>query len=161
MIQQRRAAGGHADQVDPDLAVVFLAQPTVVLPIDTGAVIALLGEAALVDHADRAHGIGRRGGGQLVGEDRLDLGLDVVVIPGGGVEELLQGRDPAIAHQQGDGFDALAFGAGHQPLHIDVGVVLGLILAEEGSEPLVKLGQPLGRGAHVVRGHGVLLLTAA
>jgi len=28
-------------------------------------------------------------------------------------------------------------------------------------EPLVKLGQPLGRSAHILRGHGVLLLTAA
>ncbi len=161
MIQQRRAAGCQCDQEDPDLAVVFLAQPTVVLPIDAGTVIPLLGEAALVDHADDAHGIGRRGGGQLLGKDLLDLGLDVVVIPGGGVEELLQGRDPAIAHQQGDRFDALAFGAGHQPLHIDVGMVLGPVLAEEGSEPLVKLGQPLGRGAHILRGHGVRLLTAA
>ncbi len=84
----------------------------------------------------------------------LDLGLDVVVRPGGGVDELLQARDVAVADQQGDRLDALALGADHQPLEVVVGVVLGLLLAEERGEALVELDQLLGRGAHVVRCHG-------
>jgi hypothetical protein len=162
MIQQRAAAGRHSHQEDPDLAVVFLAQAAVVLPIDAGTVVALLGEATLVDHADDAHRRVRHGGGQLLGENLLDLELDIGVIPRRTVDELLQGRDPTIAHMKGDGLDALVFGLGkdHQPFHIGVGMVLGSVLAEEGSEAVVKLGQPLGGGAHVVRGQGVPLRTA-
>ena len=58
------------------MAVVFLAQPTVVLPIDAGTVVALLGEAALVDDPDDTHGAGCDTGGQVVGEDPLDLDLE-------------------------------------------------------------------------------------
>ena len=64
-----------------------------------------------------------------------------------------------MADEQGDRLDALALGADHQPLDVVVGVVLGLLLAEERGEPLVELDQLLGRGAHVVRCHGGSLLT--
>jgi hypothetical protein len=40
-------------------------------------------------------------------------------------------------------------------------MVLGFVLADEGSEPFVKRSEPLGRGAHALRGHGVDLPTAA
>ncbi len=59
-----------------------------------------------------------------------------------------------MADEQGDRLDALALGADHQALDVVVGVVLGLLLAEERGEPLVELDQSLGRGAHVVRCHG-------
>ena len=121
--------------------------------------IALLGEAALVDDADDADGRAGGRGDQLVGEDGLDLGLDVVVVPGGDVDELLQAGDVAVADDQGDRLDALAVGADHQPFDVVVGVVLGLLLAEERGEPLVELDQSLGRGAHVVLGHGGSLPT--
>ena len=161
MVQQRRAAGGDAHEEDPDLAVVLLAEPAVVLPGHAGAVIALLGEAALVDHPDRADRAAGGGGDQFVGEDGLDLGLDVVVVPGGDVDELLQRRDLAVADVQGDRLDALALGADHQPFDVGVGVILSLFLAEQGGEPLVELDQPLGRGAHFVLGHGGCLHTVA
>ena len=161
MIQQRRAAGGDAHQEDPDLAVVFLAEPAVVLPRHAGTVIALLGEAALVDDPDDTDRAVRGGGDQLLGEDGLDLGLDVVVVPGGDVDELLHRGDVAVADVQGDRLDALALGADHQPFDVGVGVVLGLLLAEEGSESLVELDQSLGRGAHFVLGHGGSLQTVA
>ena len=77
----------------------------------------------------------------------LKLGLDVVVVPRGDVDELLQRRDLAVADVQGDRLDALSLGADHQPFDIGVGVVLSLFLAEQGGEPLVELDQPLGRGA--------------
>jgi hypothetical protein len=148
-------------QEDPDLAVVLLAQPAVVLPGHAGAVIPLLGEAALVDHPDGADRAAHSGGDQFVGEDRLDLGLHRVVIPGGAVDELLQRRHLAVADIQGDRLDALALGADHQPLDVGVGVILGLLLAEQGGEALVELDQSLGRGAHVVLGHGACLHTVA
>ena len=124
------------------------------LPRHAGTVIALLGEAALVDDPDDADRAAGGRGDQLVGEDGLDLGLHVVVIPGGDVDELLQRGDLAVADVQGDRLDALALGADHQPLDVVVGVVLRLLLAEEGGESLVELDQSLGRGAHVVLGHG-------
>ena len=83
MIQQRRAAGGDAHEEDPDLAVVLLAEPAVVLPVHAGTVLPLLGEAALVDHPDRADRAADSGGDQLVGEHGLDLGLDVARDPRG------------------------------------------------------------------------------
>ena len=89
----------------------------------------------------------------------LGLGHHVVVRPGGGADELLQARDVAVADQQGDRLDALALGADHQPLEVVVGVVLGLLLAEERGEPLVEVDQLFGRGAHVVRCHGGSLPT--
>ena len=64
-----------------------------------------------------------------------------------------------VPTQQGDRLDALALGAAQEPLEVGVGVVLGLLLAEEGGESLVELDQLLGRGAHVVRCHGSSLLT--
>jgi hypothetical protein len=59
-----------------------------------------------------------------------------------------------VADQQGDRLDALAVGADHQPLDVVIGMILGLLLAEERGEPLVEVDQSLGRGAHVVRCHG-------
>ena len=41
------------------------------------------------------------------------------------------------------------------------GVVLRLLLAEEGSKSLVELDQSLGRGAHFVLGHGGSLQNVA
>ena len=161
VIQQRRAAGSHAHQEDPDLAVVFLAEPAVVLPRHAGTLIALLGEAALVDDPHDTDGGSRGRGGQLLGEDGLDLGLDVGVIPGGDGDELLHRGDVAVADVQRDRLDALAFGADHQPFDVAEGVVLRLLLAEEGSESLVELDQSLGRGAHFVFGHGGSLQNVA
>jgi hypothetical protein len=88
-----------------------------VLPGHTGPLIALLGEAALVDDAhdtDRAVG---GGGDQLVGNVGLDLGLPVRVVPGGESEseELLPSRDLAVADLQDARFAALALGADHPP----------------------------------------------
>ena len=154
MVQQGRATGGDAHQEDADLAVVLLAQAAVVLPSHAGAVVALLGEAALVDHPDHSDRAGGRRRHQLVGEDGLDLGLDVVVTPGRDVDELPKRRDLTVADVQGDRLDALAFGADHQPLDVGIGMILSLFLAEEGGESLVKLNQTLGRGAHFVLGHG-------
>ena len=55
----------------------------------------------------------------------------------------------------------LRLGADHQPFDVVVGVVLGLLLAEEGSKSLVKLDQSFGRGAHFVLGHGGSLQNVA
>ena len=161
MIQQRRAAGGDAHEEDPDLAVVLFAEPAVVLPVHAGTVLPLLGETALVDHPDRADRAADSGGDQVVGEHGLDLGLDVALVPGGDVDELLQRRHPTVADVQGNRLDTLALGADHQPFDVDVSMILSLFLAEQGGEPLVKLDQPLGRGAHFVLGHGGCLPTVA
>jgi len=75
MIQQRRAAGGDAHQEHPDLAVVFLAEPAVVLPAHARAVIALLGEARSRQRSPRHRWGCRRRWGQLVDEQALELGL--------------------------------------------------------------------------------------
>lgn len=161
MVQHRGALGGDAHEEDPDLAVVLLAEPAVVLTGRAGAVIALLGKAALVDHTDRADRAADAGGHQFVGEHGLDLGLHVVVVPGSVVDEFLQGRGASVADVQGDRFDALSLGADHQSLDIDVRMILSLFLAEQGREPLVGLDQPLCRGAHFVLGHGGCLHTVA
>jgi hypothetical protein len=118
-----------------------------------------LAKGRLVDDADDTDGRAGRRGDQFVVEDGLDLGLHVVVLPGGAVDELLEARDVAVADQQGDRLDALAVGADHQALDVVVGVVLGLFLAEERGETLVKVDQSLSRGAHVVRCHGGSLPT--
>ena len=92
VVQQGRPGRGHPDQEDADLAVVLLAEPAVVLPRHPGGVRPLLGEGRLVDDPDGPdRGAGRRGD-QLVGEEGLGLGLDVVVRPGAGADELLQAR---------------------------------------------------------------------
>jgi hypothetical protein len=132
-----------------------------VLPAHPGALVPLLGEAALVDHPDHPDRTPRGSGDQFVGEHGLDLGLHIAVIPRGDVDELLECRDLAVADVQGDRLDALALGADHQPFNVGVGVILSLLLAEQGSEALVKLDQSLGRGAHVVLGHGGSLHTVA
>ena len=80
-------------------------------------------------------------------------------MPGGNGDELLEPGDLPVAGAEGDWLDALTLGAAHQALEVGVGVVLGLLLAEEGGEALVELDQSLGRGAHVVRSHGGSLLT--
>ena len=159
VIEQGVARGRHPDQEDADLAVVLLAEAAVVLPRDPGALGPLLGEARLVDHADGADRRAGRRGDQLVGEGGLDLGLDVVGLPGGDGDELLQPGDLPGAGAQRDRLDALALGAAHQALEVGVGVVLCLFLAEERGEAPVELDQLLGRGAHVVRSHGGSLLT--
>lgn len=123
--------------------------------------MALLGEAALVDHPDRADQAADGGADQFVGEDGLDLGLNGVVIPGGVVDELLQSRDLAVADIQGDRLDALSLGADHQPFDVGVGMILSLFLSEQGGKPLVELDQSLGRGVHFVLGHGGCLHTVA
>jgi hypothetical protein len=125
-----------------------------VLPAHTGAVVPLLGEAALVDHPDHPDRTPRGSGDQVVGEHGLDLGLHIAVIPRGDVDELLECRDLAVADVQGDRLDALALGADHQPFDVGVSVILSLFLAEQGGEPLVELDQALGRGAYFVLGHG-------
>src|SRR3954469_1783583 len=79
VIPQRRAAGGDAHQEDPDLAVVFLAEPAVVLSRHTGTLVALLGEAALVDDPHHTDGAARGGGDQLLGEGGVKFGLHVAV----------------------------------------------------------------------------------
>jgi hypothetical protein len=81
-----------------------------VLTTLAGAVIALPGEAALVDDPHHADTGVDRGGDQLLDEDLVDLGLDVVVTPGGDIDELLQCEDLAVADIEGDRLDALAFG---------------------------------------------------
>ena len=146
MIERGVARGRHPDQEDADLAVVLLAEAAVVLPRDPGALGPLLGEARLVDHADGADRRAGRRGDQLVGEGGLDLGLDVVGLPGGDGDELLQPGDLAGAGAQRDRLDALALGAAHQALEVGVGVVLCLFLAEERGEAPVELDQLLGRG---------------
>ena len=119
MRKQGRSPGSDRREKDPDLAVVFLAQATVVLTGDSRALVALLGKGALVDNAhdsDRAVG---RGGHQLLGEDILKVGLDFFVIPGAAVDELLHCGDIAVAHVQRDRLDTLALGTDHhfaQPL---------------------------------------------
>ena len=159
MIDQGRPGRGHGDQEHADLAVVLLAGPAVVLPGHAGRVHPLLGEGRLVDHPDHAdRGAGRRRG-QFLGEEGLRLGHHVVVVPGGGADELLQARDVAVADQQGDRLDALALGADHQALDVVVGMVLSLGLAEERGESVVEVDQLLGRGADVVRCHGGSLPT--
>src|SRR3954454_10883121 len=154
VVQQRRPGRGHADQEDADLAVVLLAEPAVMLPGHAGGMRPLLGEGRLIDDPDDAdRGAGRRGG-QLVDEEGLGLGLDVVVRPGAGADELLQAGDIAVADQQRDRLDALALGADHQPFDVVISMILGLLLAEERGEPLVEVDELLGRGAHVIRRHG-------
>jgi hypothetical protein len=159
VIEQGGARGRHPDQEDADLAVVLLAEAAVVLPRHPGALGPLLGEGRLVDHADGADRGARRRGDELIGEGGLDLGLDVVIWPGGDGDELLEPGDLPGAGAEGDRLDALALGAAHQALDVGVGVVLGLLLAEERGEALVELDQLLGRGAHIVRSHGGGLLT--
>ena len=129
------------------------------MPRHAGTLIALLGEAALVDDPHDTDRAARGRGDQLLGEDGVNLGLNVFVVPGGDVDELLHRGDLAVADSQGDRLDALAFGADHQPFDIGIGVVLCLLLAEEGSESFVELDQALGRGAHFVLGHGGCLHT--
>src|SRR3954470_13579488 len=124
-----------------------------------GALGPLLGGAGFVDHADGPDGRAGRRGDQLVGEGGLDLGPDVVRLPGGDTDELLEPRDAPVAGAQGDRFDALALGAAHQALEIGIGVALSLFLAEERGGAPVELHELLGRGAHVIRSHGGSLLT--
>src|SRR4051794_35379772 len=70
---------------DGDLAVGFLAQLAAVLTLDTDGVLALLGEAGIVDDEDP------RGAGQGYGHDTAIAPKDLLLVPGALVDELLQG----------------------------------------------------------------------
>src|SRR5271166_1786051 len=89
MRKKGRSPGSDRREKDPDLAVVFLAQATVVLTGDSCALVALLGEGTLVDNANDSDRAACRGGHQLLGDDMLKVGLDIFVIPGAAVDELL------------------------------------------------------------------------
>ena len=159
MCKQGRSPRRDCREKDPDLAVVFLAQASVVLTGDSGALVSLLGKGALVENPNDSDRAACYGGHQLLGEDVLEVGLDFFVIPGAAVDELLHCGDFAVAHVERDRLDALALGTDHQPLDVGEGIVLGLGLAEGWSEPLVEVDQAVGRCAHVVFGHGGSLLT--
>ena len=57
MRKQGRSSGSDRREKDPDLAVVFLAQATVVLTGDSCALVALLGKGTLVDNANDSIGL--------------------------------------------------------------------------------------------------------
>ena len=95
----------------------------------------------------------------MLNEEGLRFGLDVIIRPGRGPDELLEARNLAVADAQRNRLDTLTLGTTHHPLEVGVGVVLRLHLTEEGGELLVELDQLLGRGAHVVRCHGGSVLT--
>jgi hypothetical protein len=99
-----------------------------VLPGHADALGPLLGEGRLIEDADHPGGRGRRRGDQFISEEALEFALDVIVRPGCDVDELLQARDLAGTDIQGDRFDALALGAGQEPLEIGIGMILGLLL---------------------------------
>jgi hypothetical protein len=159
MRQKGHSPGSDRCEKDADLAVVFLAQATVVLTGDSCALIAFLGKGTLVDNANDSDRAACCGGHQLVGEDMLKVGLDIFVIPGAAVDELLHCGDIALAHVQSDRLDTFALGTDHQSLDVGEGIVLSLVLAEAGGKPLVELDQAFGRCAHVVFGHGSSLPT--
>ena len=148
VVQQGDPRGGDADQEDADLAVVLLAQPAVVLPGHAGALGPLLGEGALVEHAHHADRRARRRGGQLIGEDALEFGLDIIVLPGGHGDELLEAGDLAVADAEGDRLDALAFGAAQEALEIGIGMILGLASCRRGG----RIGRGTGRAGRPRRG---------
>jgi hypothetical protein len=94
-----------------------------------------------------------------VGEDDLDLLMDVFVVPGGGGDELLQGVNPAIAEGQRDGLGVLAALVQQQATQVGKGMLLCRPGAEQGSETLVHLLQVRRRCAYLVRRHEGVLLT--
>jgi hypothetical protein len=123
--------------------------------------VALRDEASRGDDTDHATRTGGGGGDQLVGDEGLDLGLPVRVVPGDAGEELLPGRDLAVATVQDARFAALALGADHPPGDGGGSGILGRLVAASGGPSLVKLNQALGRGVPLVLGQGGGLPTAA
>jgi len=127
---------GNAVGCDAELAVLFLAKLAIVLACDPGAVDPLLAKPDSSRTPTTSTGVGTA--------ESANRSVK---------------RDLSGADAEGDRLDGLAPGAAHQPLGVDVGVVLGLLLDERGGEIVKELDQVPGRHVHVGRCHGGSLLT--
>jgi hypothetical protein len=115
MIQQGDSVGGHADQEDANLAVVLLAEPAVVLPRHARGVRPLLGVGTLVDDAQGPDRRAERRREEVVAENGLALGLNVIVLSGGDADEILEPGDLSDAVAQSDRLNALGLGTHISP----------------------------------------------
>ena len=106
---------------DGDLAVGLLAQLAAVLTLHADGVLALLGEAGIVDDEDPP------GAGEGLGHHAAVALEDLLLVPGALVDELLQGLfgvfDVEQLRRPGDAgghrFDALAFAILEQAAEVD------------------------------------------
>ena len=136
-----------ADVVDRDghLAVGLLAQLAAVLVLHTDGVLALLGEAGIVEDEDPL------GAGQGPGQDTAVAVLNLLVVPGALVDELLQSLFGVLDVEQlrrpgdagGHRFDALALPILEQAPQVDAapGELPGI--AEEVLERLGIVAEPV------------------
>src|ERR1019366_8231014 len=139
VIQQGTSRGSNTHQEHTDLAVLFLAKPTTVLPLHAHAFASLFGKAGTVEDADGTDRPVGRAGNQLLSKDRLDYVLDVLIVPGRLRKKALQIEDLVLADAivvgfakgQGDRFGALAFAAQEQAVEIDQGLSLRLFATKE------------------------------
>src|SRR5215472_7275459 len=159
MRKQSRSTRRDCCEENTHLAVVFLAEATVMLAGDSSALVSLLGKRDLVENAHDSDWAVCCGRNQLLGKNILKVRLDFFMVPGTAVDELLHRRDFAVAYVERNRLDALPLGTGHQPLDVGEGVVLGFHFAEGWSEQFVELDQAVGCCAHVVFGHGGSSLT--
>src|SRR6185437_10240308 len=119
-----------ADVVDRrgDLAIGFLPQRPAILALDTDGVLALLGEAGVVDDEDALRI------GEGLGQQRTIAFQDLLLVPGALVDELLEGLLGVLDVQiggrgdaPGEGPNALAFALLDQAGEVDAGPAGGTL----------------------------------
>src|SRR3954452_5739008 len=128
--------GADVVDADGDLTVGLLAQGAAILPLDADGMLALLGEAGVVEDEDPL------GAGEGLGQVLSIAPGESLVVPGALVDELLEGLLGVLGvetRRQGDacreGFDALALAVVEQPLEIDAApgglLLVGEVVAED------------------------------
>jgi hypothetical protein len=128
-IDQGVFPAGDVPEVDPDLAVLDLSQPTAPLPGHTDRRGPLLRERRRVEHEDAI------GFAEFLADLVDELGQQWLVVPGWLADELLQ-RLALLVVEVGDGLDVLGLDVGEQSLGVVRGVVLLGIDVEGGDEGL-------------------------
>ena len=125
---------GGVTEVNADNTVVDLAGVAAPLALDAGGFFAGLGMTGIVDDAD---GLGI---GMITNDELLDAIANVAAVPGGPIEELLEGT-ARRAVEVGDGLNALTFQVGELPFDI-----AGEMAARLGaSEAVIKLAEEVSQ----------------
>jgi hypothetical protein len=118
-------------------------------------IVALFDGTGLVDDADGAEGVTGE-----VGEDARQAPLQrvasLLLIPGGGGEELLEGADGG-ARGESDGLDPLSGQVREQAAAVVVEVGGGAVLEEAGAEAAQERGEGGAKLSDVLIGHGFSL----
>ena len=159
MVREGGARRRRVRQEDADLAIVHLAQASVVLSAHADTVRALLGERTLVNNQHRALGRTDSRRSESLGGHGLHFALHRSRVPHPAGQEPRHGNDVALREVQRHRLNTLALRREQQSLQIMKRVSLTFDATEARRESLVKIDEFIGTGAQIFLGHDPVLLT--